>query len=386
MAREDSPPNDATAQTLNYALGNLGGRQKSWMQAANPSAHLTPAELSAEPLPFTMRKRGRPRKHPLPPPPSTETVRPTIEPQAESQPPSNSTSPHLANAVTRPHNANHTASLVTVFPSPTPSEENMESAPVPALQSANGMANLDLLDLSADQAAYAPNTPLETVFMDEARRVGSGLKRPSESARAEAPKRVRQEQPRMQAGTTQGPQITFAQPTYPEYPRRPSVPQGHVDSPQMRQLQSRSPSLGQGHMPSPQRWQGMQMHSTAMTSPQVQAPFGTADALSGGTDPSLCSAPAVSNAHFDPVLFPMTPFVDLQTTWYTRQECLNVLNTFQASCAVSPDHQRDGRRINVLRDATNMQDWQYLVMHQYLRSLQTRSQPICASCLACLRL
>jgi hypothetical protein len=166
----------------------------------------------------------------------------------------------------------------------------------------------------------------------------------------------------VQAGATHGPQTTFAQPTYPEYPRRPSIPQGHVDSPQ---LQSRSPSLGQGHMPSPQLWQGTHMHSTAISSPQLQAPFGAAGALPGVTDPARYSIPADNSGNFDAVLFPMTPFVNLQPTWYTRKECLNVLKTFQASCAVSPDHLRDGRRINVLRDAIDKQDWQYLVMHQY---------------------
>lgn len=354
MANGDSPPNDATAQTLNYALGNLGGRQKSWMQAANPSAHLTPAELTAEPLPFTVRKRGRPRKitpRQLPP---AETARPTIEPQAEPLPPSNSTStsPQLANVVTRQHNANHTTSVVTVFPSPTPSEE-MQSAPVPALPSGHGTASLDFLDLSAGQAAYAPETPLETVFMDEARRVGRGSQRPSGSgsAGAEAPKRVRQERPAAQAGATQAPQTTFVQSTYSDFPRRPSIPQRQISSPQLRQVQSRSPSLGQvhnGNMPSPQLWQGTQTHNTAMTPPHAQATFGAAGAVSGGTDMSLYSFPA-----------------ELQPTWYTRGECLQVLNKFQANFAISPEHQRDGRRISVLRDAADKQDWQYLILHQY---------------------
>ena len=366
MPAED-PANDATAQTLNYALGNLGGRQKSWMQAANPSAHLTPSELTANLLPFTVRKRGRPRKQLVTQPPATDAPRPTIEPQTEAQPPSNSTSPQLANVVTRQNNGNHVASLITVFPSPTPSEENTDNAPAPALRGGDAMATLDFLELNAEQAAYAPDTPLETIFMDDARRAASGSKRPSEDAGAQASKRVQQQRPAALAGATEQPQSAHTRPAYPNVARRPSAPQGHVGSPHLQQTNSRSPSLGQGsnaQMPSPHLRQGMHANSISMTPPQGQAPFGPPRTSSRGTGPSPYNVPPTNPHHLGSPLLQAPQFADLQPTWYTQEECIQVLTTFQASFAVSPHHQRDGRRINVLQDATERQDWPFLFMHQ----------------------
>ncbi|EFQ95403.1 hypothetical protein CFE70_010278 [Pyrenophora teres f. teres 0-1] len=129
--------NDATARTLDYALGNLGGRRKSWMmppagvaavgvrgqrgeEGATPmSPPIDPAELSANPLPFKVRGRGRPRKHPaLEPPPSYRQSEPV--PNSTST----STSPRLPNLSVRHNSASHGPSAVSnAFPSPASSEE-----------------------------------------------------------------------------------------------------------------------------------------------------------------------------------------------------------------------------------------------------------------------
>ncbi|KAF2820454.1 hypothetical protein CC86DRAFT_374592 [Ophiobolus disseminans] len=349
MATEDRPVKDATAQTLNYALGNLGGRQKSWMQAANPSAHLTPSELTASPLPFTVRKRGRPRK-PDPQPRATEAARPTVE----TQPASNSTSPQLANVVTRPNNGHHAASLVTVFPSPTPSEENPSNALVPAVRRGSAFANIDFLELDDEQAAYAPETPLETVFMDDARRASTGAKRSAVDAGAptQAQKHARQVRLPALAGTPDQPiQPNFSQPAYPDFPRHASISHAPIGSPQLQQVHSRSPSFGQ-------------LSNGQVASPQAQAPLGPPRTLSRSTGPPPHGVPTESPSHIPPGFFQTPQFVNLEPSWYTRQECIQVLTTFQASFAVSPEHQRDGRRLNVLRDATERDDWPYLVMHQ----------------------
>ncbi|KAF1851280.1 uncharacterized protein K460DRAFT_250998, partial [Cucurbitaria berberidis CBS 394.84] len=133
--------NDATAQTLNYALGNLGGKQKSWMvepldNAPVPVEAPTPTRTPPGPI----RRRGRPPKHPAPWPPmpnlpkkkakpqAARTARPTQDPPTEPQACSNSNSPQLANTLTRRDSTNHGPSAITVFPSPPPSVENWDPA------------------------------------------------------------------------------------------------------------------------------------------------------------------------------------------------------------------------------------------------------------------
>jgi hypothetical protein len=67
MAPEGHPlPEDATTQTLNYALGNLGGKQKSWMTLPSNAPALppvVPSQVTTNSLPSTVRGRGRPRKY-----------------------------------------------------------------------------------------------------------------------------------------------------------------------------------------------------------------------------------------------------------------------------------------------------------------------------------
>lgn len=109
----------AMERTLDVVLGNLGGKRKSWMTApANPPS----AEAATRPPPApTRRPRSRPKQTPRP----SQPARPPGQPQADRLPPSNSTSPQLANAITQPGRASHAASIITVLPSPTPSDDNM---------------------------------------------------------------------------------------------------------------------------------------------------------------------------------------------------------------------------------------------------------------------
>jgi hypothetical protein len=344
MVPDGGPANDATAQTLNYALGNLGGRQKSWMQA-NPS----PADLSQltqTPLPFEVRRRGRPRKIPVPVPPQSFLTAPA-DPPPELHPPSNSTSPQLANILTR-HDINNAATAVIELPSPTPSEENMATAPAPASRGDDAAANFDFVDLSAEEARYASDIPLETSFMDSVRSSGSGLKRPSDQVGPQTQKRSRGEghEPEGQAPLEQSVAgrpiaLTTQQPQYPTFPRRSSTQHDLGSRPQLAHSQVRSPSLGtpsnNAQMQPPQTRHSMQNPSMSTTPPQPQAPFTSSCALTGSAQ-------------------------DAQPAWYTPAKCLHVLDTFQLSHPEAS--KRDGRRIGVLREAAGNSDWPYLLMHQ----------------------
>ncbi|KAG9188202.1 hypothetical protein G6011_02125 [Alternaria panax] len=320
MVPEGRPlPEEATAQTLHHALGNLGGRQKSWMALPSNAPALppvVPAQLSANPLPFTVRGRGRPRKHPVPVtstrPKSPNTI-PQISPQAhptietEPQPLSNSTSPQLPNVAAAQNNATHGPSAAHVFPSPTPSEET---------------------------SAYLP--PHES----------APAKRPSEGQAQQSEKRRRsqafgQDQPVSIANTTDA---------LPNLPRRPSG-------------QTNSRSLSLGITASLQIPQGIQFQDPRLsrTSPQPHGPWMLPQTTSQAPNSRSLSRAAHS---YDT---PMAPSARRSSSdgWYARKDCLQILNNFQALHPPSPGHPQDGRRLRVLWDAAKEEDWFYLTMHQY---------------------
>jgi hypothetical protein len=386
------PPEEATAQTLNYALGNLGGRMKSWMVPSNAPAPapasppIDPAELTTNPLPFAVRGRGRPRKHPVPPPrrspqPQT-TAEPNlpprhVEPQRERLPTSNSTSPQLANVVTRHSNAGHGPSAVTVFPSPTPSEENMGNAVAASSAGEDITTLINLYTANPAHANYSPDTLLETVYMDSAHRETALSKRPIEeqgqAVHVEKRSRVDhlgQERPASRASTAGAPSPTVAGFHHAEFPRRASGQQSQTGSPMLVQVPSRSPSfslVANGQMPSPQMTQGMQFRDprSNRTPPQPQ----------GTIAPQRKFAPSACHSHSTPIQTGHTPVNQRvpsvqrpptpAKTWYTMPDCLMALDIFQAENPLSLNHPRDGRRLAVLRDATENMDWPYLIMHQY---------------------
>jgi hypothetical protein len=110
------------------------------------------------------------------------------------------------------------------------------------------------------------------------------------------------------------------------------------------------------------------MHAlpAARTPPVAQAPFGPARTLSRGA----ASHPLSVNLEMNPTMpnqnaTPTSPHPMTQPDWYTAEECLRVLKSFQATFVVSEDRQRDATRLDVLLDATKTEDWQYLIMHQF---------------------
>ncbi|KAI2481421.1 PAT1 multi-domain protein [Pyrenophora tritici-repentis] len=320
MVHNRLPPQDknATAQTLDYALGNLAtGRG-----AAPISSPIDPAELTTNPLPFKVRGRVRPRKHGVQLP-----KRPTIKPPSrrQSESVSNSTSPQLPNVTVRHNSASHAPSGVnSVFPSPAPSEENMGNA------AATPTTVADMF-----QPMYVPDTPTEAASIDTARRESLG----------------NVQHDNMPSTTTVRPMST------------------HVSSP----IVERAPSVG-GHannqMPSPQLAQGVQFQDPRAnrTPPQPHPPFAPPRPLSRPSSrPSLPPpSPVVAqNATVPtPRSTPQIPSISPHE-WYTVDDCRRLLDAFCPPSSATPINNLNGLRMRVLRDAVESADWTYLTMHQF---------------------
>ncbi|KAF2853646.1 hypothetical protein T440DRAFT_313612 [Plenodomus tracheiphilus IPT5] len=136
--------------TLHYALGNLGGRQKSWMATPSTLPSGTPSTQTptATHLPVQPRRRGRPTKDALHAP-SDAT------PHAQAAP-SSSISPQLASVVSRNHCHGPGHAHAAVFPSPAPSEETAATLPTPPHhEPARGCStHLDFLGARQPHAAH----------------------------------------------------------------------------------------------------------------------------------------------------------------------------------------------------------------------------------------
>ncbi|KAL1612903.1 hypothetical protein SLS60_001133 [Paraconiothyrium brasiliense] len=165
----------ATRVTLSYALGNLGGRQKSWMAPGQPSAVSSHPPTDAPP-----KKRGRPRQYP-------ERYEPVQQAPAgvpaREQPASNSTSPQLANVLSHPSNGRPVISPTAVLPSPSPSEEaNIDyyapPAPGHGRQTLNNGASGSFVPVTGDPLVR--NISHEDRFLEGARQAAAAApKRPA---------------------------------------------------------------------------------------------------------------------------------------------------------------------------------------------------------------
>ncbi|EUC46728.1 hypothetical protein COCMIDRAFT_92098 [Bipolaris oryzae ATCC 44560] len=367
-----SPAGDATAHTLHHALGNLGGPRKNWMlpSSAPVEPPALPAQPSANPLPFTVRGRGRPRKIPSQRRPSLHPVDPSVQShytgQPEQHPASNYTSsPQLANALApRP-------SLASVLPSSTPSEDAATSAATaaaatitmsPAVATVSPTtyspaASADAFTFDSAGAAYAPETPLEHVSMDPLQR-----RRPSHGSvdghtrQVYAPHKSTNLRPAVRQNMTNTMSHVATDIATPNLPRRPSLnTYSQANSPIQRQAHSHSPSTlthPPGQVSSPHLPAGVQFHHSAerRTTALPQTFQGT--------------SPASPNMSFT-----MSP-------WYTTKSCLDQLKAFQVSMSALPSHSRDRLRFGVLRDATEKEDWFYLTIHQCYCMLTTAPEAL----------
>lgn len=293
--------------TLNYALGNLGGKQKSWIVGA-------PADLAAHnQLPAQPRRRGRPRKHALQPPLDAASSHlpvlpsdPSYTPHAERRPSSNSISPQLANVVSREQGDLLGQSYSTLFPSPCPTEDPAANLPTPP----NHEPASDSLSTteSPDPRQADPHDVIDTV--DQAQNAHTASSQPQQQMQGE-----------MNAAAVP---ITASQEPHQTSSTQYGTSQPHAQPPaaQVRALR---------HQP-----------------PEQTSTYAT---------PGAQSARGVS-------------------TWYTPQDCWEALHRFEAAYPASSAHAWDSRRLIVLRDAIQQQDWSYLTLHQYFSLLTLNNKAV----------
>ncbi|KAF2681053.1 hypothetical protein K458DRAFT_254796, partial [Lentithecium fluviatile CBS 122367] len=342
----------ATQMTLNYALGNLGGRQKSWMS----SGQATPLPQHFSP-PAIKRKPGRPAKpRPGELQQSTPQSHPTPEAQRDYHTPSNSTSPQLANVLSHPTASRPLPSPTAVFPSPSPSEEAfVERTSTPTASYMSAIPYTDGAQETApvrNDAVPARDMSPNIKVMEGVRQTASALKRPAEADRREAGKRSRMENTPQQMHPQPPPLRT-------DNPRRTSLQhpgQGQSASPVTTPTQF-SPMLGP-----PQPFHGHSLPQGMQNQAQIQT-------QAGRTPPQHHPHLQMSNQRR----------ASATLDWYTQQDCLNELNQFCSTAIISEDHPRDGRRLGVLRDAIERQDWAYLTIHQHYCLLTADPMAIPAS-------
>ncbi|KAH4169939.1 hypothetical protein HBH43_112770 [Parastagonospora nodorum] len=353
MAAQENTANNAMLRTLNSALGNLGGRQKSWMASSNAAQSLpAPSELTVKTAPSTTRgrgrPRGRPRKYPATqsrPQPQPPTVEHSIEPQVDPQPPSNPTSPQLANVLTNHDQAHLQLSTITVFPSPTPSEENTHNPQSASLYRGDGTTNVDFMQLDSDMAQ-------SFVTLSDA---GLRRRKPPEEAVAHILKRRRgaeggQEHPATTASAYAQSPLTRSQSKNSSRPI--PVPQHLVLNMHLEPLQTRSPSIGQSPNSPMLSPQCAPVSEAIRNAPQACMPSSRRTSSSAGVQ-----NPSNIPTGMDAQNFP-------QPAWQTTQHCLHLLDALAQSPDAASFCALDASRIAVLRTAAQAQDWAYLSMHQ----------------------
>jgi hypothetical protein len=344
------------------------------MQSSNMNSMPAPAQAMPKPRPpppphpspLPARRRGRPRKEPVAPPPVIEAIHaePSIEPQAQRQPPSSSTSPLLANVLTGHDTVQHHTPPTTVLPSPTPSEDNMRNAHASCLPS-----NLDFCDLSQGRVDYTTATSLSDGSVASV--ILPGRTRPRRPAEEEAgdyqeKRRCFRNDGQAQLSTTTS--ATIQSPI--------TLPQ-NFPSPHLEQLRNSNPSSRRNSndpVHSPQLAQAIQAHQANRNSPQSHFPAGPQRRQSWGIALASNNAPLeLGTPHLRSVTGQLPQQVQVQSSWYTTQECLHILNAFQNPTASASFCQMDRVRLGVLREATTTEDWSYLIMHQLFCLLDANS-------------
>src|SRR5690242_11426590 len=201
----------ATANTLNYALGKR--HIKSWMTGPSEAASAPSSTFAPRPAPAPpVRKRGRPRKHPSPAPldqrHATLFDRPPNAPSAERLPPSNSTSPQLANIVTNHDRSfSHGRADNPGFPSPTPSDEHVHGGDVHKETETRQTVNAD--QNTALQSSKASVLPQVAVAEDPIRQRLLSQKRGPGESRVPVDKRPRLDVPSQPQQGTAAPPSTI---------------------------------------------------------------------------------------------------------------------------------------------------------------------------------
>lgn len=356
MARHARPPASVSSQdvqnTLNCALGNLGGKQKSWMvdpsaqpaQSASalhhgPAATRPPIRQDAHSV--QPRRRGRPRKDQQSTPATAPSKRPahsspTLHALPFTRTPSTSSSPHLANLVSPQHADRRRQSHVANFPSPRSREEYQVTCtrlPTPPLHEPSGGQFVDA-DSRRQNPAYnssVADTPLEPISADLI-----------QNAPREAPlQQFRPTNIPPQEHTPDQDRLRMAESETNASPR--STGSDRVRRAPLTSVQRHhGPTLQQANSPSPSLKQVSSEHG-----PLPDPPYS-----SQSVQVQLAAVP------FQPHAQP-TP-----RTWYTQQDCWQAIHRFETTQTPS-SRGRDVNRLLVLKTAIQQQDWFYLTLHQY---------------------
>lgn len=343
----------ATRVTLNHVLGNLGGRQKSWM---NPDllAGKSPV-LASRPPRDAPRKPSQPRQ-----PEEHADAEPSQAPTegaAREHPASNSTSPQLANVLSHPPAVRPLPSPTAVLPSPSPSEDtNLDyHAPVSYARPRARQSTADeeqAASLSRDEACL--EGPRQEVAAPKRPAAGTSptlankRARPSTAAPPLRTSSVHIDQQgmdrRVSAGQLQSEITKVRQPNSPGF-----TPSSNNLSPRRPQQQA----LPQQY-PAPQRVTS-QAHSNVQKGPTPPAQ-GTRQLL----------LPSNNWATRD------DPTVPTQLRVHILQE-LARFHSMDYVTADSPDR----KRLTALEQAAKQMDWDYLITHLFycLLSLNKTALP-----------
>lgn len=395
---------DATASTLNYALGKR--HMRSWMVApvnpgpapANPGSAsaapstLPPQDLTTPPAPAapaTKRGRGRPRKHPLPRVDSqqhaTQPASPTSTPLVERLPSSNSTSPQLANIVTthQPNDGHGNADVavfpyadVAVFPSPTPSEEDMHTARLQDHENrSRPRVSIDGFDFASANTPNCSGIPREIVHQSSVGQTPPP-KRPAGGFSVPVEKRVRTDatpQDLPFAATTAPP--VQRPPHVSDFTQRSSIPHAQRGALSVVRPPNRETPLAQHsyeQVVRPQIIQAAHPQSSRAIPSTVHGPNGWHPhqnelLISASPHPQTLGvttpgAQQIAQPHY--MSSPQYPSPS-QRFWYSREVCMVRLNNFKASFTVEHSSPLDRLRLRVLEEAINAQDCAYLTLHQY---------------------
>jgi hypothetical protein len=339
-------------------------------QAASPNQNLSPPTIAPK------RKPGRPAKARPEQLEQPARTYPGWEARRDYHAPSNSTSPQLANVLSHPTASFPLPSPTAVFPSPSPSEEvehtstttALDFFPLPSAHGAQDTASRR----NGSVPTRGPSPDIRS--MHGVQQAATVLKRPAETAQlADADKRSRMEPLGQQIHPHPSPLGT-------DNLRRASFQQ-------LRQGQSASPvtapnpynpALGTPQPQSHPSYPSPHIRNTTpqgmRTQHQVQVPGGRT--TSQGENPPAPTR-SLSFAHLaslapsgDPTPSPAVQSseqsrIDASSNWLSQRDCLQELEAFMSTIASSDEHPRDGKRLNVLKDAVQRHDWPYLTMHQY---------------------
>ena len=386
----------ALQHTLNRALGSIGGRQKPWMvpnQPATPGSYppfptdsnvphppRPTHQLSASaqvPAPATgvsmvnhvpqapvlKRKRGRPRKSSHPsdahPEQAPQTIAAAQLSREQARPP-HLTSPQLANLVSNAQGPAASGALPSPSPSPDTAPENLVSDSnrvfVPTSQH-NDYAHASNATV---QGVTARNFTSDLAFVSHLQHAASANKRPLETTYIPTDKRSRHQ------AIPQGPTVALHSHMQFTNQRRASNGQAQALSPRIGQARSLSLEQPSFNYPSPHLvHQSMTKHAQAgKTPPQAQVPFGPPRALSisAGQQPYVLPKNLAGGVriHSPTVSSPLVP-----AEYFTRQDCIQKLKQYTTMHGDPSMDLNDGKRMRVLMEAVDMQDWDYLTMHQY---------------------